>query len=143
MAERERLAARRGATRRAGWSGLLAGVFLAALAAAGLLAQGPWTEGSEAAVGGGRFAGERLPPRLPPRLPLEVILDKARAVRPGRVLGVEVEDGAQGPLYEVELLDPQGRMWELFFDARTGEQVPRPPESPRHHERDRAKGAAR
>ena len=54
-------------------------------------------------------------------MPLEAVLEKARALHPGQVLEVELEDKRRGYVYEVELLDEQGRVWEMKFDAHTGE----------------------
>ncbi|MGK7345457.1 MAG: PepSY domain-containing protein [Candidatus Nitrospinota bacterium M3_3B_026] len=56
-------------------------------------------------------------------LPLEKIIEKAAGKRPGRVLEaeLEMEDGIY--IYEIELLDENGVVWELRYDARTGEPV--------------------
>lgn len=54
-------------------------------------------------------------------LPLEKILERARKERPGEVLETELERKGGRPVYEVEILDAQGRVWELKFDARSGE----------------------
>jgi len=54
-------------------------------------------------------------------LPLETILQKARAVRPGRVLEVEFETKRQRYIYEIEILDEAGVVHELKLDARSGE----------------------
>lgn len=55
-------------------------------------------------------------------LPLAAILEAARGHRPGHVLEVELEaredDGRY--VYEVELLDAGGIVWELYLDAATG-----------------------
>lgn len=54
-------------------------------------------------------------------LPLEQILEKARQDFPGRVIEIELdrEDGRH--IYELEIVDPEGRVWELEMDAATGE----------------------
>jgi uncharacterized membrane protein YkoI len=53
-------------------------------------------------------------------VPLEDIITEARRQRPGRVLEAELED-EQGTLaYEVKILDEEGRLWELEFDAANG-----------------------
>lgn len=54
-------------------------------------------------------------------LPLEQILDRARARQPGQILETELERKRNVYVYEVEILDADGRVWELKFDARTGE----------------------
>ena len=56
-------------------------------------------------------------------LALEVILKKAREVQPGKVLEVEFEfENKNGnSVYEIELLNTNGIVFELKFDAKTGE----------------------
>jgi uncharacterized membrane protein YkoI len=54
-------------------------------------------------------------------LSLERILRDARAQHAGRVLESELEQKDGRYIYEVELVDDQGRVWEMKFDARTGE----------------------
>lgn len=54
-------------------------------------------------------------------LPLEQILEQARRQHPGRVLETELERERGGYIYEVEMLDDSGEVWELEFDAATGE----------------------
>jgi uncharacterized membrane protein YkoI len=61
-------------------------------------------------------------------LPLEEITAHAKAQYPGRVLEVELEQGNGGYYYEVELLDEQGIVRELEYDAKTGDLL--------HDERD-------
>lgn len=56
-------------------------------------------------------------------LPLEQILERARARQPGQVLETELERKGDGYIYEMEILDREGRVWELKFDARTGELI--------------------
>ncbi|EAR22782.1 hypothetical protein NB231_10028 [Nitrococcus mobilis Nb-231] len=52
--------------------------------------------------------------------PLSVILQTAQATRPGRVLEVELERESGQVIYEVEVIDRRGRIWELHIDAATG-----------------------
>ncbi len=54
-------------------------------------------------------------------LPLEQILHNARQQHAGRVLEVELEENSSGVYYEVEILDANGEVWEMNFDARSGE----------------------
>ncbi len=54
-------------------------------------------------------------------LPLEQILDSVRGVWPGRILEVELERNKGSYIYEIELLDAQGAVWELEIDAITGQ----------------------
>jgi uncharacterized membrane protein YkoI len=53
-------------------------------------------------------------------LPLEVILDNVRQTFPGRILDVELEREAGHIAYEVEILDEEGVVTEVYIDARTG-----------------------
>jgi uncharacterized membrane protein YkoI len=54
-------------------------------------------------------------------LSLEQILQNARQLHAGRVLETELEEGGDGMVYEVEILDANGEVWEMKFDARSGE----------------------
>lgn len=54
-------------------------------------------------------------------LPLETLIERTRAVRPGRILELELKEKKDRIIYEVELVDEQGVVWELYFDARSGE----------------------
>jgi len=54
-------------------------------------------------------------------LPLETILQKAKAIHPGRVLEVELETKHGQHQYEIELLDENGRVWEMKLNAQTGQ----------------------
>ncbi len=54
-------------------------------------------------------------------LPLEQILQAVRERRAGRVLETELERRGGRHVYEVEVLDEHGIVWELYFDAATGE----------------------
>lgn len=58
-------------------------------------------------------------------LPLTTIIANTRAVQPGRILEVELERKRGAWLYELEVLDAQGQIWELRLDARTGEVLQR------------------
>jgi uncharacterized membrane protein YkoI len=53
-------------------------------------------------------------------LSLEKILERARAQRPGKVLEAELEHERGRYVYEVEILDDKGVVWEMKFDARSG-----------------------
>lgn len=54
-------------------------------------------------------------------LSLEEILQRARGNHDGRVLETELEHKRGRYVYEVELLDEQGHVWEMKFDAATGD----------------------
>ena len=55
--------------------------------------------------------------------PLESILKRVRVHHPGRILEVELEGEGGRYIYEVELLDDSGQVWELKMDAVTGEML--------------------
>lgn len=54
-------------------------------------------------------------------LSLERISDLAKAVHPGKLIDIDLERKRELWIYEVELLDDRGRVWEMKFDARNGE----------------------
>ena len=58
-------------------------------------------------------------------LPLEQILTAAKAEQSGRVIEVELKNKHGRHVYEVELLNTHGEVWELYFDAATGELIKR------------------
>jgi len=58
-------------------------------------------------------------------LPLEHIIKVAKAEQPGRVIEVELKNKDGRHVYEVELLNAHGEVWELYFDAATGELIKR------------------
>lgn len=58
-------------------------------------------------------------------LPLEQIIKAAQAEHPGRVIEVDLQTKKGRHVYEVELLDQHGEVWELYFDASSGELIKR------------------
>lgn len=54
-------------------------------------------------------------------LPLEELIDIAKSYKQGEVIdtGLEEDDGVYE--YEIEILDADGRVWEMEFDASNGE----------------------
>jgi uncharacterized membrane protein YkoI len=56
-------------------------------------------------------------------LPLETILQKLEKKYPGKVLEVELETKHGKAIYEIELLDTGGKVWELRVNARSGEII--------------------
>lgn len=58
-------------------------------------------------------------------LPLETILQRAQQHQPGRVLEVEFDKKRGQYIYEIEILNTKGIVWELELDARTGEILER------------------
>jgi len=54
-------------------------------------------------------------------LPLERILEQARTHQAGQVLETELDRSDDGSyVYEIEILDAAGQVWELELDARNG-----------------------
>ena len=53
-------------------------------------------------------------------LPLETIIERAKKHRAGRVVETELEKKSTGYVYEIELVDENGTLWELKFDATSG-----------------------
>jgi uncharacterized membrane protein YkoI len=53
-------------------------------------------------------------------LPLEEVITLLQKQRPGHAIEVELEREDGSYIYEIEWLDPQGRVWELDVDARSG-----------------------
>lgn len=53
-------------------------------------------------------------------LPLSDILASAAAVRPGRVIEIELERDDGRWVYELELVSPEGRLYEMEVDASSG-----------------------
>jgi uncharacterized membrane protein YkoI len=58
-------------------------------------------------------------------LPLEDIMQSIQQEQPGRILEVELERDDGLYLYEVEILDAQGVVWEFKLDAKSGEILKR------------------
>jgi uncharacterized membrane protein YkoI len=56
-------------------------------------------------------------------LPLETVIERARKERPGHILELHLEEKRGRLLYEVEMVDDRGIVWEMYFDARSGELV--------------------
>jgi uncharacterized membrane protein YkoI len=58
-------------------------------------------------------------------LALEDILPRARAAHDGTLIELELhyEPEHDAYVYEMELLDADGRLWELELDATTGEVI--------------------
>jgi uncharacterized membrane protein YkoI len=58
-------------------------------------------------------------------LPLEELLPTIQAEQAGRILELELERESGRYLYEIEILDEKGAVWEFKVDAATGEIVER------------------
>jgi uncharacterized membrane protein YkoI len=58
-------------------------------------------------------------------LPLQDLLKKIQSERKGRVLEVELEHKESRYVYEIEMLDEQGMVWEYKIDALSGKILKR------------------
>jgi uncharacterized membrane protein YkoI len=56
-------------------------------------------------------------------LSLEKIIESAKKLKPGDFLEIELERKRDFYVYEVEMLDSDGQVWELKFNAKTGELI--------------------
>lgn len=54
-------------------------------------------------------------------LPLERIVEMAKKDRSGQLLEAELKEKKGRLIYELELLDKEGIVWELKYDAKSGE----------------------
>ena len=53
-------------------------------------------------------------------MPFEKIIERARAEKPGEVLETELDREHGRYVYEVEIVDEAGQVWEIKLDAKTG-----------------------
>lgn len=53
-------------------------------------------------------------------LPLSAILEAATEARPGRVIEIDLERGDGRWVYELELVSPEGHLYEMEIDAASG-----------------------
>lgn len=86
----------------------------------GLLIAAPLFLGSAVLVAGDHDDAKRLK-EAGDIQPLEQILARARAEKPGRVIETELERKGERYIYEIEIVDDDGIVWELKFDAKSGE----------------------
>lgn len=56
-------------------------------------------------------------------LPLEEIVRHARAAKPGELLETDLEKKHGRYVYEVEILDKAGQVWEIELDAGDGRLI--------------------
>jgi len=56
-------------------------------------------------------------------LSLEKITKAAKAIKPGEVLETELERKHGIYIYELEILDDKGLVWELKLNAKTGQLI--------------------
>lgn len=58
-------------------------------------------------------------------LPLESVLQRVREIQPGRVIEIELEKEDGRYVYELEVVDERGVVWDIDIDARNGELIER------------------
>jgi uncharacterized membrane protein YkoI len=56
-------------------------------------------------------------------LPLEKIVAAARKIKPGEVLESELERKGKDYVYEIEILDVRGQVWEVKLDAKSARLI--------------------
>jgi uncharacterized membrane protein YkoI len=56
-------------------------------------------------------------------LPLEQVISAAMAIKSGQILETELEEEDGRFIYELEILDESGQVWELELDAVTAELI--------------------
>jgi len=56
-------------------------------------------------------------------LPLEQVIKSAMAVKSGQILETELDEEDGRYIYELEILDDHGQVWELELDASTAELI--------------------
>ena len=66
---------------------------------------------------------ENLQKDLQSLMPLEKLIIKAQSMHPGRLIEAELKTIDGHDIYEIETLDGAGKVWEIYFDAKTGELV--------------------
>lgn len=58
-------------------------------------------------------------------MPLETLLQDIRQDYPGRIIEIELDEEDDRYVYELEIVDEGGVVWELHLDAGTGELLER------------------
>jgi cytochrome b len=56
-------------------------------------------------------------------IPLESLIKKAEADHAGRLIEAELKSVEGKDIYEIEILDESGKVWETYYDARSGEPI--------------------
>ncbi len=62
-------------------------------------------------------------------IPLEEILKQVAVDQPGHILEVEFEQKDNRYIYEIELVDEKGLVWELKYNAKSGKLLEREQEN--------------
>ncbi len=76
-------------------------------------------------VGAAARLHERGDPQRPQQaavVPLRAVLARVRALQPRRIIEIEFDDEALR--YEIEIMDEQGWVRKLYYDAKTGNPLP-------------------
>ncbi len=58
-------------------------------------------------------------------VPLERLIEQAQKAHEGRLIEAELEREGGRYVYELEVVDREGNVWELRYDAETGEPIER------------------
>ena len=56
-------------------------------------------------------------------VPLESLINKAESEHTGRLIEAELKYIDGRDVYEIEILDESGKVWESFYDAHSGEPI--------------------
>ena len=56
-------------------------------------------------------------------IPLEQLIKQAEAEHAGRLIEAELKYVNERNIYEIEILDDAGKVWETHYDAKTGEPI--------------------
>jgi uncharacterized membrane protein YkoI len=56
-------------------------------------------------------------------LPLEKIHTKAKTIKTGKILETDLETKNGQYIYEIEMLDDKGIVWEIKLNAKTGQLI--------------------
>ena len=56
-------------------------------------------------------------------IPLETLIMQAEASHPGRLIEAELKSVAGRDIYEIEILDDTGKVWEIYYDAHSGAPI--------------------
>lgn len=97
--------------RRPRCAALLLGALLALLGAASARADATDVERARELVDAGKI------------VPFGIILNHTRERHPGRVIKVKFEEVGEQYRYELEVIDDEGVVWALIFDAHTGDLI--------------------
>jgi len=80
------------------------------------------------------------PSKVKDLLPLEQIIVKAKEVHDGQLIEAELKERHGIDVYETEILDDGGRVWEMHFNARTGKLMQQSEEGDQDNDGDKKQG---